>query len=172
MSKYTNGNTPWEGEGVKAKIQARPDHITCLLKNLYVGQEETEPAMEQKTGSKLQKEYIKAIYCHPAYLTYMQSTSCKMPRLDESQAGIKIAKRNINNFRYADNTTIVMAESKEELKSLLMKLKEESEKAGLKLNIQKTKIMVFSPITSWQIDEEKWQQCKFYFLEVQNHCGW
>ena len=82
-----------------------------------------------------------------------------------------IAKRNINNFRYADNTTIVMAESKEELKSLLMKLKEESEKAGLKLNIQKTQIMVFSPITSWQIDEEKWQQCKFYFLEVQNHCG-
>ena len=92
-------------------------------------------------------------------------------RLDESQAGIKIAKRNINNFRYADDTT-VMAESKQELKSLLMKLKEESEKAGLKLNIQKTKIMVFNPISSRQIDEEKWQQCKFYFLGVQNHCGW
>ena len=112
MSKYTNGNTPWEGEGVKAKIQARPDHITYLLKNLYVGQEETEPAMEQKTGSKLWKEYIKAIYCHPAYLTYMQSTSCKMPRLDESQAGIKIAKRNVNSLRYADDTPLESQKSK------------------------------------------------------------
>ena len=75
------------------------------------------------------------------------------------------------SLRYADDTTL-MAESKEELKNLLMKLKEESEKAGLKLNIQKTKIMVFNPISSRQIDEEKWQQCKFYFLGVQNHCGW
>ena len=92
------------------------------------------------------KEYIKAVYCHPAYLTYMQSTSCKI-RLDEAQAGIKIAGRNINNLRYADDTTL-MAESQEELKSLFMKLKEESEIAGIKLNIQKTKVMASSPITS------------------------
>ena len=77
--------------------------------------------------------------------------------LDEAQAGIKIAERNINNLRYADDT-IFMAESKEELKSLLMKVKEESEKVGLKLHIQKTKIMAFSPITSWQIDRKQWKQ--------------
>ena len=104
------------------------------------------------TGSKLGKEYIKAVYCHPAYLTYMQSTSWNAG-LEEAQAGIKIARRNINNLRYADDTTL-MAESKEELKSLLMKVKEESEKVGLKLNIQKTKIMASGPITSWEIDGE------------------
>ena len=83
----------------------------------------------------------------------MQSTSCKI-RLDEAQAGIKIAGRNINNLRYADDTTL-MAESQEELKSLFMKLKEESEIAGIKLNIQKTKVMASSPITSWQIERER-----------------
>ena len=88
--------------------------------------------------------------------------------LDESQAGIKIAERNINNFRYAVDTTL-MAESEEELKSLLMKVKEESEETGLKLNIQKTKIMASSPITSWQIEGET---MPFYFLGVQNHCRW
>ena len=82
-----------------------------------------------------EKEYVKAIYCHPAYLTYMQRTSWETLGLDEAQAGIKIAGRNINNLRYADDTTLV-AESEEELKSLLMKVKEESEKVGLKLNIQ------------------------------------
>ena len=107
--------------------------------------------MEQQTGSKLGKEYDKAVYCHSAYLTYMQSTSCEIPGLDEAQAGIKIARRHINNFRYTDDTTL-MAESKKELKSLLMKVKEETEKVGLKLSIQKTKIMASSPITSWQID--------------------
>ena len=115
-----------------------------------VKKQQLEPDMEQRTGSKLEKEYIKAIYCHPAYLTSVQSTSCEMP--DETQAGIKIAQRNINNLRYGDDTTL-MEESKEELKSLLMKKKEESEKAGLKLNIQKTKIMASGPITSWEIDE-------------------
>ena len=90
--------------------------------------------------------------------------------LDESQAGIKIARRNINNLRYVDDTTLI-AESKEELKSLLMKVKKESEKAGLKLNIKKTKIMASSPITSWQIDGEKWKQWhRLYFLGLQNHC--
>ena len=90
-------------------------------------------------------------------------------RLDEAQAGIKIAGRNINNFRYADDTTL-MAESEEKLKSLLMKVKEESEKIGLKLNIQKTKIMASGPITSWQIDGETVETVRDYFLGLQNHC--
>ena len=100
--------------------------------------------MEQQTGSKSGKAYIKAVYCHPAYLTYMQSTSWETLGLEEAQAGIKIAGRNINNLRYADDTTL-MTESKE-LKSLLMKVKKQSAKAGLKLNIQKTKIMASDPI--------------------------
>ena len=92
--------------------------------------------------------------------------------LDEAQAGIKIARRNINNLRYADDTTI-MAESEEELKSLLMKVKKEGEKVGLKLNIPKTKIMTSSPITSWQLDGETMETVeRFYFLGPQNHCGW
>ena len=89
--------------------------------------------------------------------------------LDEAQSGIKIAGRNINNLRYADDTTL-MAESEEELKSLLMKVKEESGKAGLKLTIQKTKIMASSPITSWQIDGETMETVTDYFLRLQNHC--
>ena len=111
--------------------------------------------MQQRTGSKLGGKYDKPIYCHPAYLTYMQSTSCKMQNagLDDSQPGIKIVGRSINNLRYADDTLV--AETEEELKSLLMRVKEKSEKAGLKLNIQKTKIMAFSPITSLQIDGGK-----------------
>ena len=91
--------------------------------------------------------------------------------LDETQAGIKTARRNINNLRYADDTTL-MAESKEEVKSLLMKVKEESEKVGLKLNIQKTKIMASGPITSWQIDGETVETVAHYFLGLQNHCRW
>ena len=91
--------------------------------------------------------------------------------LEEAQAGIKIAERNINNLRYADDTTL-MAESEEELKSLLMKVKEESEKVGLKLNIQKTKIMTSSPITSWQIDENSGNSVRLYFSGLQNHCRW
>ena len=105
--------------------------------------------MEQWTGFELGKEYIKAVHCHPAYLTYMESTECPAQYnagLDEARAGIKIAGRNINNLRYADDTTL-MAEC-EELKSLLMKVKEESEKVGLKLNIEKTKIRASGPITS------------------------
>ena len=112
-----------------------------------------EPDMEQQSGSKLEKDCIKAVYSHPAYLTYMQSTSCEIPGWMKYKLGIKIAGRNINNLRYADDTTL-MAKSEEELKSLLMKVKEESEKAGLILNIQKTKIMASGPITSWQIDGE------------------
>ena len=92
-------------------------------------------------------------------------------KLDEAQAGIKIARRNINNLRYADDTTL-MPGSKEELKSLLMKVKEEREKAGLKLNIQKTKILAFGSITSWQIDGETMETLTDYFLGLQNHCRW
>ena len=91
--------------------------------------------------------------------------------LDETQAGVKIARRNISNLRYADDTTL-MAESGEELKSLLMKVKEESEKAGFKLNIQKTKIMASGPITSWEIDGETVETVTDYFWGLQNHCRW
>ena len=91
--------------------------------------------------------------------------------LEEAQAGIKIARRNINNLRYADDTTL-MAESEEDLKNLLMKVKVESEKVGLKLNIQKTKIMASGPITSWEIDGETWKQCETLFFGLQSHCRW
>ena len=105
---------------------------------MQVRKQQLELDMEQQTGSKQEKEYGKAVYCHPAYLTYMQSTSC------EAQAGIKIVGRDINHLRCADDTTL-MAESKEEVKSLLMKVKEQSGKVGLKLNTQKTKIKASSP---------------------------
>ena len=121
---------------------------------MQVRKQQLELDMEQQTGSKSGKEYTKAVYCHLAYLTYMQSTSymstltyMRSSGLDEAQAGIKIARRNTSNFRYADDTTL-MAESEEELKSLLMKVKEESQKVGLELNIQKTKIMASGLITS------------------------
>ena len=91
--------------------------------------------------------------------------------LEETQAGIRIAARNINNLRYADDTTL-MAESEEELKSLLMKGKEESKRVGLKLNIQKTKIVAYGPITSWEIDGETMEIVRLYFLGLQNHCRW
>ena len=109
--------------------------------------------MEQWTGSKLGNEYVKAVYCHSALFNLCAEYIMRKAGLDESQAGIKIARRNINNLRYADDTTL-MAESEEELKSFLMRVNEESEKAGLKLNFQKTKIMASGPITSWQIDGE------------------
>ena len=123
--------------------------------------------MEQQTGSKQRKEYVRAAYCHPAYLTYIEYIM-RNAGLEEAQAGIKIAGRNINNLRYADDTTI-MAESEEELKSLLMKVKKESEKVGLNLSIQKTKIMASGPITSWQIDGETVGNSESLF-GLQNHC--
>jgi len=92
-------------------------------------------------------------------------------KMDEAQAGIKISGRNINNISYADDTTL-MAESIEEIKSLLMKVKEESKKAGLKLNIQQLKIMASGPITSWEIDGETMETVRLYFLELQSHCRW
>ena len=116
--------------------------------------------MEQQTGSKWEKEYVKAVYCHPALFNLYAEYIIRNPR-------IKIARRNINNLRYADDTTL-MPESEEDLKSLLMKVKE-SEKVGLKLNIQKTKIMASGPITSWEIDGETVQ---IIFGGLQNHCRW
>ena len=101
---------------------------------MQVKKQQLEPAMEQWTGSKLGKVYLKSVYCHPAYLTYMQYIM-ENAKLDEVQAGMKIARRTINNPRYADDTTLL--KESEELKSLLMKVKEETEKVGLKLNIQK-----------------------------------
>ena len=119
---------------------------------MQVKEQQLEPDIEQWTGSKLGKEYIKAVYCHPAYFTYKEVLHVQFG-LDEAQAGIKIAGKNTSNLRYADDITLI-AKSKEELNNFLMKVKEESEKAGLKLDIQKTKIMASSPTTSRQIDGE------------------
>ena len=120
---------------------------------MHVKKQLLELDMEQWTGSKFGKEYIKAVYCHPAYLTSLQSISCEMPGWIKYKLESRLQGRNINNLKYVDDTTF-MAESEEELKSILMKVKDESEKAGLQLNIQKTKIIASGPITSWQIDGE------------------
>ena len=131
-----------------------PDHLTCLLRNLYADQGATFRTGHGKTdwfqiGKGVRQGYILS----PCLFNFHAEYIMRNAGLEETQAGIKIAGRNINNLRYADDTTL-MAESEEELKSLLMKVKEESEKVGLKLNIQKTKIMASGPITSWQIDGE------------------
>ena len=149
------------------------DHRTCFLRNLYAGQEATVrtghgPTDWFQIGKGVHQGCILSpclFNLHAEYI--MQNTG-----LEEAQAGIKIAGRNINNLRYADDTTL-MAESKEKLKSILMKVKKESEKVGLKLNIQKTKIMASGPITSWQIDgNNKGNSDRFYFPGLQNHCRW
>ena len=128
---------------------------------MRVRKQQLELDMEQQTGSRLGKEYVKAVYCHPAYA-----------RLDEAQGGIKVAGKNINNLRYADDTTL-KAESEEKLKSLLMKVKEESGKDGLKPNIQKTKIVTSGPITLWQIDGETVEAVvDTIYLGLQKHCRW
>ena len=131
-----------------------PDHITCLRRNLYAGQEATVRNGHGTTdwfqsGKKVHQGCILSPCLFKLYPEYIMRNA----RLDKLQAGIKIARRNINNLRYADDTTLV-AESEEELKSLLMKVKEENKKAGLKLNIQKTKVMASGGITSWQTDGE------------------
>ena len=144
-----------------------PDHLTCLLRNLYVGQEATVRTGHGtgwfQIGNGVHQGCILLSCFFNLYAEYITRNA----ELDEAQAGIKIAGRNINNLRNADDTTL-MAESKEELKSLLMKVKEESEKVGLKLNIQKTKIMASGPITSWQIDGETMETVRdfifFFFL--------
>ena len=129
------------------------DHLTCLLRNLYAGQEATVRTGHGTTDwFQIGKGVRQGCILSPGLFNLYSEYIMRNAGLDEAQAGIKIAGRNINNLRYADDTTL-MAES-EELKSLLMKVKEESEKVGLKLNIQKTKIMASGPIISWQIDGE------------------
>ena len=141
---------------------------------MQVKKKQLELDMEQQTGSKLGKEYVKAVCCQPAYLTYTQSTSCEMQGWMKHKLESRLPREistTERNIRYADGTTL-LAESKEELKILLMKVKEESENVGLKLNIQKTRIMAPGPIISWQIDGEKnGNSGRFYFLGLQNHCG-
>ena len=142
-----------------------PDHLTCLLRNLYAGQ---EPTVRTRHGTTDWFQIGKGGCLFNLYAEYIRRNI----GLEEAQAGIKIAGRNINNLRYADDTTL-MAESEEELKSLLMKVKEEIEKVGLKLNVQKTKIMASGPITSWEIDGETVETIsEFIFGGLQNHCRW
>ena len=131
-----------------------PDHLTCLLRNLYAGQEATVRTGHGTTdGFQIGKGVYQGCILSPCLFNLYAEYIMKNTGLEETQAGIKIVERNINNLRYTDYTTL-MAESEEELKSLLMKVKEESEKVGSKLNIQKTKTMASGPITSCQIDEE------------------
>ena len=126
-----------------------PEHVTCLLRNLYAGQEATVRNGHGTTDwSQIRKGVRQGCILSPCLFNFYAEYIMRNSGLEEAQAGIKIAGRNINNLRYADDTTL-MAESEEELKHLLMKVKEESEKVGLKLNIQKMKIMASGPITSW-----------------------
>ena len=150
-----------------------PDHHTCLLRNLYAGQEATVRTEHEtkdwfQIGKGERQGCILSLCLFNFYAEYIMWNA----GLDEAQAGIKISGRNINNLRYADTTTL-MAESEEKLKSLLMKVKEESEKVGLKLNIQKTMIMASGPITSWQIGGEIMETVTgFIFGGSKNHCRW
>ena len=136
------------------KEMGLPDHMTCLLRNLYAGQEATVRTGHGKTDwFQIGKGVHQGCILSPCLFNLYAEYIMRNAGLEETQAGIKIARRYINNLRYADDTTL-MAESEEALKSLLMKVKEESEKVGLKLNIQKTKIMASGPITSWEINGE------------------
>ena len=149
-----------------------PDHLTCLLRNLYAGQEATVRTGHGTTDwFHIRKGVCQGCILSPCLFNFYAEYIMRNAGLEEAQAGIKIARRSINNLRYADDT--LMAESEEELKSLLMKVKEESEKAGLKFNIQKTKIMASGPIISWQIDGETVETVADFILGgLQNHCRW
>ena len=148
-----------------------PDHLTCLLRNVCAGQEATVRTGHGTTDwFQIGKGVHQGCILSPCLFNLYAEYIMRNAGLDKAQAGIKIARRNINHLKYADDTTL-MVEREEELKSLLMKLKEESEKAGLKLNIQKTKIMASGPITSWQIDGETMETvADFIFGGFQNHC--
>ena len=149
-----------------------PDHLTCLLRNLYAGQEAIRTGHGNTDWFQIGKGVHQGYILSPCLFNFYAEYIMQNARLDEAQVGIKIAGRNINNLRYAYDTTLT-AESEEELKSLLMKVKKESEKDGLKLNIQKTKIMASCPITSWQIDGETMKAViDFIFLGSKNHCRW
>ena len=147
-----------------------PDHLICLLRNLYAGQEATVRTGHGTTDwFQIRKGVHQGCILSPCLFNLFNMRNAG---LEEAEAGIKIVGKNINNLRYADDI-ILMAESEEELKSLLMKVKEESENVGLKLNIQKTKIMASGPITSWEIDGEKVETVSdFIFGGFQNHCRW
>ena len=135
-----------------------PDHLTCLLRILHSGQETTVRTRHGTTDwFQIGKGACQGCILSPCLFNLYEEYIMRNAGLEEAQARIMIARRNINNLRHADDTTL-MAESEEELKSLLMKVKEESEKVGLKLNIQRTKIMASGPITSWQIDGKQWKQ--------------
>ena len=146
--------------------------LTCLLRNLYADQEATVRTGHGTTDwFQIGKGVLQGCVLPPCLFNFYAEYIMKNAGLEEAQAGIKIAGRNINNLRYADDTTL-MAES-EEPKSLLMTVKEESEKVGLKLNIQKTKIMASGPITSWEIDGETVETVSDFILGgLQNHCRW
>ena len=145
-----------------------PDHLTCLLRNLYAGREATVRTGHGTTDwFQIGKGVHQGCILSPCLFNLYADYIMRNAGLDEAQAGIKMARRNINHLRYADDTTL-MAESEEELKSLLMKVKEESEKVGLKLNIQKMKIMASGPITSWEIDGETVSD--FILGGLLNHC--
>ena len=148
-----------------------PDHLICLLRNRNAGQEITVRTGHGKTDC-FQTGKVHQVYILSPFLFNLHAERIMQNAgLDKVQAGIKIARRNISNLRYADDTTL-MAEREEELKSLLMKVKEESEKVGLKLSIQKIKIMASGPITSWQIDGETVERAAESFFGLQNHCRW
>ena len=139
---------------------------------MQVRKHQLQLEIAQQTGSKIGKGVHQGCILSLCLFNFYAEFIMRNAGLEEVQAGIKIARRNINNLRYTGDTTL-MAESEEELKSVLMKVKEESEKVGLKLNIQKTKIMASGPITSWQIDGEKWKQSlTLLFWGLQNHCRW
>ena len=149
-----------------------PDHLTCLLRNLYAGQ---KAAVRTGHGTTDWFQIGKGVHqdciLSPCLFNLSAEYIMRKAGLEEAQAEIKTAGRNISNLRYADDTTL-MAESEDELKSLLMKVKEESEKVGLKLNIQKTKIMASSPITSWEIDGERVETVSDFIWGTPNHCRW
>ena len=150
-----------------------PDHLTCLLRILCAGQEATDKTGHGTTDwFQIGKRVCQAVLLLPCLRNLHAEYITRDAGLDETQAGVKIARKNINNLRYAYDTTL-MAESEEELKSLLMKVREKSEKVGLKLNIQKTKIMASGPITSRQTDgETKQTVTDFIFVGSKNHCRW
>ena len=150
-----------------------PENLTCLLRNLYAGQEATVRTGHGTTDwFQIGKGVRQGCILSPCLFNLYAEYIMRNTELEEAQDGIKIAGRNINNLRYADDTTLV-AESEEELTSLLMKAKVESEKVGLKLNIQKTKIMSSGPITSWEIHGETTETVADFILRgSKNHCRW
>ena len=150
-----------------------PGHLTCLLRNLNAGQEAiVRTGHGTRDWFQIGEGVWQGCILSPCLFNLYAEYIMQNTRLDEAQAGVRYSRRSINNLRYADDTTI-MAESKEELKSSLMKVKEESEKVGLKLNIQKTKVKASDPITSWQIDGETTQTVTDFILGgLQNYCRW